>query len=241
MNKNLLLLLAISAIFSACDKRTEVDYIVHNAHIQTADSLFTEFEAMAVQDGKILALGNYADLSARYRADSLFDANGAFVYPGFIDAHCHLFNYGLMLQQANLFGAESFDMVVKRLLAFDKEKNPAWLRGRGWDQNLWEGKEFPTRDLLDKHFPDKPVVLTRIDGHAAIVNGKALELIGIDENTTVEGGMVVLENGKATGLLIDNAIDLINYPEMKKEDKERALLDAGSAQAQAPAVAGHGY
>lgn len=226
MNKNLLLLLAISAIFSACDKRTKVDFIVHNAHIQTVDSLFTEYEAMAVHDGKILALGKYADLNATYVADSLFDAKGAFVYPGLIDAHCHLFNYGLSLQQAHLFGAESFDGVVERLLAFDKEKNPVWLRGRGWDQNLWPDKEFPTRELLDKHFPDKPVVLTRVDGHAALVNGKALELMGIDENTIVEGGMVVVENGKATGLLIDNAIDLIKYPEMKKEDKERALLDA---------------
>lgn len=226
MNKNLLLILAVSVIITACNKRTKVDYIIHNAHIQSVDSLFTEYEAMAVQDGKILALGTYDKLSEAFEADSLFDANGAFVYPGLIDAHCHLFNYGLSLQQVNLFGAGSFDEVVERLLAFDAEKNPEWLRGRGWDQNLWEGKEFPTRELLDKYFPDKPVVLTRVDGHAAIANGKALEICGIDENTIVDGGIVVLENGKPSGVLIDNAIDMIKYPSLQKEDMRRAFLDA---------------
>lgn len=195
----------------ACTPMEKSDLIIKNAKIYTVNKTFDMAGAMAVKDGKILAVGSEKDILGKYGSDRIIDLNGKPVYPGFIDAHCHFLGYGTgLLKQVDLVGTISFDEILEKVKAHH-EKYPSnfWIEGRGWDQNDWAEKTFPTRDKLDLLFPENPVILTRIDGHAALVNKKALELAGIDAKTKIEGGDVILKNGKPTGVLIDNAIELV--------------------------------
>ena len=128
----------------------------------------------------------------------------------------------------DLTGTTSFDEVMKRVIDFQNERNVGFIIGRGWDQNDWEDKNFPNKNLLDKLFPDKPVALTRIDGHAMLCNQAALDLAAITSESNIEGGEILKENGKLTGILIDNPMELVEavYPEPTMEEQQRALLDA---------------
>jgi hypothetical protein len=132
------------------------------------------------------------------------------------------------MQQVDLTGTTSLNEVINRVVAFQKEKNLTFIRGRGWDQNDWETKAYPTKDQLDLLFPDTPVVLTRIDGHAYLVNQAALNLAGINAKTQVSGGEIVKKNGKITGVLIDNAKDMVNkiIPKTGIDQSVKALKDA---------------
>ncbi|RQP15083.1 MAG: amidohydrolase [Chryseobacterium sp.] len=189
------------------NSKQTADLILHNANIYTVDAQFSKARAMAVADGKILAVGSDADILSKYSAKEKTDLEGQTVVPGFIDAHAHFFGYGSSLQQANLRNAKSWDEILQRLSDFAKTHPEGWLLGRGWDQNDWPGKQFPTREKLDAMFPDRPVYLTRIDGHAAIVNTKALQIAGFNENSKISGGDFIKDNGKLSGVLIDNAKD----------------------------------
>jgi predicted amidohydrolase YtcJ len=132
------------------------------------------------------------------------------VYPGFIDAHAHFLGYGQSLFMVDLFGASNWEEVVERVKRFAKEHGEEkWIKGRGWDQNKWPGKSYPTNEKLNEAFPGIPVILTRVDGHAAIVNQKAIEVAGLHPGQTLTGGEIENNNGKLTGVLIDNAVDLI--------------------------------
>ena len=221
--------LGILMILFGCQNQEHADLIIHNARVYTVDGSFGQAEAFAVSNGKFVEVGNSADMLKKYDADEVLDLQGAAVYPGFIDAHAHFYGYGTGLQVADLTGAASFGEVMDRLLDH-REKHPEqpWLLGRGWDQNLWENKAFPDREKLDELFPDIPVLLTRIDGHAALANGKALELGGITSSTSMLGGKVMLERNAPTGILIDNAIGLVSekIPELGLEEKKKALLAA---------------
>jgi len=128
----------------------------------------------------------------------------------------------------DLVGTKSFDEVLEKVSAFQKERPSDFILGRGWDQNDWEVKEFPTKDKLDELFPDTPVALERIDGHAYLVNQKALDMAGITAGTETEGGEIVKENGEITGVLVDNPMGLINMvmPPASLEQKIQALKDA---------------
>ena len=216
-------------MFFGCQDQQQVDLIIHNAQIYTVNEQFGQAEAFAVREGKFVEVGNSAVILKKYAADEVLDLQGAAVYPGFIDAHAHFYGYGTSLQIADLTGAASFGETLERLLKH-REKHPEqpWLLGRGWDQNLWEDKAFPHREKLDELFPELPVLLTRIDGHAALANGKALELGGITASTSMLGGKVVLESNVPTGILIDNAIGLVSdkIPELGLDEKEKALLAA---------------
>lgn len=128
----------------------------------------------------------------------------------------------MSLLQANLRGTNSFDEILEKLTEHDAKYNAEWILGRGWDQNDWDVKEFPTNDKLNELFPNKPVYIRRVDGHAAIANAKALELAGITAKTNIEGGKVFIENGKPTGVLIDNAMSLVSKI-VPKEDTETAI------------------
>lgn len=197
--------------FVACSQKQKIDLIVANGTIYTVNEDFAVAEAMAVHDGKILDVGTTPDILSKFTADRFIDLEKKAVYPGLIDAHCHFYGYGLgLLQRADLVGTQSFEDILRIMLAHH-EKFPSayWIEGRGWDQNNWPEKAFPLNDQLNRLFPDNPVILTRVDGHAAIVNKKALELAGINEKTIVDGGDVILLNGKPTGVLIDNAIELV--------------------------------
>ncbi len=206
--KNLLPIL-VALFFTACQStKKHADFIIHNATVYTVDSAFTTASAIAVKNGKILEVGG-DELLSKYQSDSLVNLKKQFVYPGFIDAHCHFFGYSMNLRQVNLRGTESFDEIIEMLKKWNEKYNPEWILGRGWDQNDWTNKEFPNRKKLDEIFPDKPVYLRRVDGHAAIVNGKALEVAGLKQAPKIDGGLVETKNGRATGILIDNAMEFV--------------------------------
>lgn len=196
-------------VLCSCKFRQEVSLIVHHAVIYTADTSFSVVEAMAVRDGRIIETGTNETILRKYQAPEMVDAGGKTLVPGFIDAHCHFTGYATDMWKCDVTGTHSFDDVVSRLSEYATHAPTVWLYGRGWDQNDWPVKQFPDKQRLDLLFPDRPVFLKRIDGHAALVNRKALELAGITAQTQVEGGAVILQDGQPTGMLIDNAMDLV--------------------------------
>lgn len=205
--KQLIAVLTIATLIS-CGKK-QADLIVYNATIYTVDSSFSTAEALAVKDGKILAVGKTADLQNEYEAKESIDAQGKFIYPGFIDAHAHFYRYGLALSSVDLTGTTSWDEIIEKTKSFAAQNPNGWLTGRGWDQNDWTVKEFPSKEKLDELFPSRPVILVRVDGHAAIANQNALDLAGVKAGQKLTGGDVEVKNGKLTGILVDNAIDLV--------------------------------
>lgn len=214
----------------ACSNRKKVDLLIHNATIYTVDSSFAKASAMVVKDGKILATGSDESLLAGYEAKEVVDAGGKFIYPGFIDAHAHFVGYALGLQTANLIGTNSWENILQNLTAFSKTNNSGWLIGRGWDQNDWADKAFPDNSELNRLFPDRPVLLSRVDGHAAIANAKALDLAGIKPGMTLTGGEIVTKNNVLTGLLVDNAVGLVES-KIPPPDPKQATLALQQAQA----------
>ncbi|WP_178984559.1 amidohydrolase [Winogradskyella helgolandensis] len=227
-SKKVILLAAICAIFSCEKDKQQVDLIVTNANIYTVDDAFSKAESFAVRDGKIIAVGTTSEIEKTYKANDTLNADGKTIVPGFIDAHCHFLGLGFNQQVANLVGSKSFEEMMKRVLNFQNKHNNDFVLGRGWDQNDWEDKQFPNKNLLDKLYPNTPVALTRIDGHALLVNQAALDLGGVTVDSKIEGGEVVIENGKLTGILIDNAEYLVmeHWPRPTRADMTNALLEA---------------
>ncbi len=195
---------------SSCKFRQKADMIVHHATIYTIDEKFSTAEAMAITDGKITAIGTNDDILKQYEADKTVDAEGKAIYPGFIDAHCHFTGFATDMWKCDLTGTTSFDDVIDRIEAYADTSAVQWIYGRGWDQNDWDLKAFPTKDILDSLFSDRPVFLKRIDGHAALVNQRALDIAGITADTKIAGGSIELKDGKPTGILLDNAMDLVD-------------------------------
>jgi predicted amidohydrolase YtcJ len=213
-----------------CVMKEKADFILINGQVYTVDSAFAVRQAFAVADGAFLAVGPNEDVLARYESDLIIDAGGKAVYPGLIDGHCHFYGYAInQHQSADLKGTKSFEEVLERMKAYH-ESHPSdkWIVGRGWDQNDWEMKEFPDNSMLDKLFPGIPVVLTRIDGHAVLASSEAMKLAAINASTRIDGGEVMVKNGKLTGILVDNAVDVLNkaIPDTEKRQKEEALLKA---------------
>jgi predicted amidohydrolase YtcJ len=201
---------AIALFLISCGGPKKVDTIVVNGVIYTVDSSFSTAQAMAIKDGLIVATGTDAEILAAYTATEKIDAKGQAVYPGFIDAHAHFVGYGKSLFQVDLFGTTSWEEAVERVKVFAAaHPELAWIEGRGWDQNKWPGKKYPTNALLNSLFPNTPVVLQRIDGHAAIANQKAFDVAGVKPGQTIVGGEVETKNNVLTGVLIDNATDLV--------------------------------
>jgi predicted amidohydrolase YtcJ len=223
----LIALFALVSLSSCIQQR--VDMIVHHAQIYTVDNQFSTAEAMAVQDGKIVAVGTNDAILKEYTSDSVVNAAGAVVYPGFIDAHAHFVGYGQSLFAVDLMFVNSWEEVINRVKDFAaKHPGTSWIRGRGWDQNRFPGKQFPTNEQLNALFPDRPVILERVDGHASIANNAALTIAGIKAGQTMEGGSFVVANGKLTGLLIDNAVGMVEKfaPAVTKEDYKNWLTAA---------------
>lgn len=231
MKRFLLVSAVIFLGFISFAQKKKADLILYNAKIYTVDAKFSIASAMVVRDGKIEATGDSKMLLAQYDANEKIDARGKFIYPGFIDAHAHFLGYGLGLQTADLVGTESWEVILSRLTEFATKKNiqsGQWIIGRGWDQNDWATKDFPSKEKLDNLFPNQPVLLTRVDGHAAIANQKALDLAGVTINTRLTGGQVELKEGKLTGILIDKATGLVSakVPAPSYQQLRSALLDA---------------
>lgn len=209
-NTNLLFLIYLLLTIS-CTTNKQVDLIVYNGKVYTVDSSFSTAEAFAVNNGMIVEIGNSQDLLNRYDAVEKIDVAGKFVYPGFYDAHAHFFMLAEAMDEVNLVGSSSFEEIIERLKVYQRE-NPEkqWIKGSGWDQNLWPEKEFPTKDSLDKYFPDIPIYLSRVDYHAALVNSAALKRAQLDSAYFVEGGLISAdEAGEPDGILIDNAMGIV--------------------------------
>ena len=223
------LFLALFLLIS-CSQKTKisVDTIITDATIYSVDNAFGIASAMAIEEGKIVAIGTNSEITKQYESKNTVDAEGKFIYPGLFDAHCHFYSYGLSLQEADLRGTKSMDEIITRLKAFQKEKNPTFIVGNGWDQNDWKIKKYPTKAELDVAFPDIPVVLNRVDGHAIIVNSKALKLAGITNDTKADGGQIEIANGEPTGILVDNPMELVFkiIPKPTRKIQIAALLDA---------------
>ncbi|MBT8272605.1 MAG: amidohydrolase [Bacteroidia bacterium] len=226
MKKLFILFLLLLSL--ACANKEQADLIVTNANIYTVNNAFDNAEAFAVRDGKFVAVGSTQSILNDYDSENMLDAEEQTIVPGFIDAHCHFLGLGQNQQAVDLVGTTSFEEVVKRVIDFQNKRNQKFIKGRGWDQNDWEDKEFPTKKLLDNLFPNTPVALERVDGHALICNQAALDLGNVTADTKVDGGEIILENGELTGVLIDNAQLMVEnaWPKDSREDTVRALLDA---------------
>jgi len=218
-------LLFLTLVLTSCSE--QVDLIVYNAEVYTVDVNNKKVTSFAVKDGKFIYVGDDS-VTSKYSSSNIINAEGLPVYPGFIDSHAHFYNLGFFNDQVNLKETKSFEEVLKRVMEFNNSNDKDFIIGRGWDQNDWVNKSFPTNKLLNEKFPDKAIVLRRIDGHAYLVNDFALNLAGIDKSSNIEGGEFVKSNGKLTGVLIDNAMRLIDdiIPDPTKEESVKALISA---------------
>ena len=215
MKRITLILLLLSML--SCSK-TKVDLVVHNANIYTVDNQFSKVNTIAIKDGKFVAIGSEKDIVKHYDAAYTLDAQGKSIYPGFIDGHCHFVGYGeTKVRFADLNGCKSFVEVLERLEKHNENNDSEWLLGRGWDQNLWEVKEFPKNTELNKRFPDKKVLITRVDGHAVLVSDNVLKLIGLYGKSGADI--------KSGGILLDNAADMAKaiIPPLNNSQKINAL------------------
>ena len=224
MKKHIIILLLILN-FSCISK--EVDLVIINSKIYTVNEMDFIAKSIAINDGKIIEVSN-ENLDYKYNTKEILDVEGKTILPGLIDSHCHFYNLGLDQQVVDLRGTNSFDEIIQRLKIYDLNNDSNVIIGRGWDQNDWEIKKFPLNLKLNKNFENKIVVLERIDGHAYIVNDYALELAGIDENTMVRGGLVLLKNNKPTGVLIDAPMSMVDkiLPDKTIKEKVSALKEA---------------
>lgn len=208
------------------------DLVLVNGKIYTVDTTRPTASALAVRGGRILFVGSDGEARSRANASTtVIDLGGKTVVPGIIDAHAHLLGLGDMLRRVNLAGSTSYDEVIARVKAFSKDVKPGeWILGRGWDQNRWPSREFPTHDALSRAFPNNPVVLERVDGHAVLANAKAMELARVSAATVdPEGGRLIrLSGGAPSGVFVDNASALIEkaIPASTKDQTRKAILAA---------------
>jgi predicted amidohydrolase YtcJ len=219
---NLILVLLVFTSLQSCKK--SVDYVAYNGNIYTVNNDFNVASAFAVKDGKFIDVGN-DEIFSKYNTKQKIDLNGSTVVPGLIDAHCHFYGLGLNQSVIDLTGTSSFNEILEKIAI---ENNKDVIRGRGWDQNDWEIKEFPNKLKLDLAYPNTPVILERIDGHAYLVNQKALDIAGIDINTTSTNGTLLSKKGKLTGVLIDGPMSIIDdaFGEISLDNKIKALISA---------------
>jgi predicted amidohydrolase YtcJ len=217
-------------IFSACqhNPKIEVDMLFFNGKVYTANVNFEVAEAFAIKDGKIVAIGTNDEIGDAYSSENQQDLEKAVVYPGFIDAHSHLLGFGKVLNQANLLGTHSFDDLLERVTNFASTSEAEWIVGRGWNETTWESKTKPNKTKLDIFFPNIPVCLSRVDGHAVLVNQLALDLAGITEKTIIAGGKIELIGGRPSGILVDAAADKVKnlIAELTKEEIKKSFLAA---------------
>jgi hypothetical protein len=195
--------------FSSCKFREKVPLLVHNAVIYTVNDSFSTAQAMAISDGKILAIGSNDEILKKYEGEETVNAEGKAIFPGFIDAHCHFTGFATDRWKVELVGTTSWEDIVTKVQQYSTNAPMEWIYGRGWDQNDWSVKAYPDTKILDSLFPTRPVYLERVDGHAAIANKVALRMAGITANTKIVGGSIELKNGEPSGILIDNAMKLV--------------------------------
>lgn len=217
----------------SCGRKQDYNFLVlHNCKIYTMDEEKPSAEVAVFQGGRIVYVGDSLGCRSYInRGGECIDLKGAVVLPGLIDAHAHMQSLGKLMEEINLRGVES-TAEARRLVmeAADTIPPGQWISGRGWDQNLWQGKQFPTwRDLMGTE--SHPVYLRRVDGHAAWVNRTALDICAISRETPdPEGGLIIRgQSGEPTGVLLDEAIDLVSDsipdppPELRRQRFIRAM------------------
>lgn len=232
--------LAIASLtFGGCGFRsTPADLVLHNGLVLTLDEANTEAKAIAVRDGRIVEVGAERAILNKYSAAREVDLRGAVVVPGLMDAHAHFVGYAKGLANADLVGTASEEEVLAQMQAHAARVEQGWVIGRGWDQNDWAVAQFPDRAAgLDAIFPDRPVLLERVDGHAVWANRVALDLAGFTPETDIFGGELLRNaDGELTGVLLDKAADSLQawVPELDSaqlaewmEEAARRLVAAG--------------
>jgi len=213
----------------SCTSKENADAIFFNGNVYTVNEDFSKAEAFAIKDGKFLAVGTSKEIRNQFQSEEEINLMQAPVYPGFIDGHSHFIRYAKGLREVNLFGTTSFNELIQRLQQHvEKYPDEASLLGLGWDQNDWVGKQFPDKDTLDLLFPDKVVILRRVDAHAILTNQKGLDVAEITARTKVSGGEIILKDGQPSGVLIDNAMNLLTdkMPEMDVLKKRELIRQA---------------
>ena len=222
------LVLTCVLTLASCSNRSQekFDLILYNAilHDTQADSiketLDMEYVWIGVKEGVIMEVSSYNTATTLPRSARSVDLNGQHLYPGFIDAHGHLFAYAEMLSTVNLVGASTLEECLIRIRKYiTAHPDQLWIQGRGWDQNDWPTKQYPKASDLAE-FNDVNIYLSRIDGHAAWVNSRVLEEFGINNDIEVKGGKIM------DGILIDNASTLVTLPESTHQFWRSALLRA---------------
>jgi len=227
--------LVILVAFALCPV-THADFgaslVLINGKIYTVDEDQPIVQAVYIKKGKIAALGTTDKIMRKATPGTrVVELQGRTVVPGFIDSHGHLLNLGMSTMELDLTGTKSYqDVMIRVAEAVKTKKKDEWIIGRGWNQNDWKDQSIPHHYLLSLRSRVNPVMLTRIDGHACLVNATALELAGITKNTPdPPGGRIARdETGSPTGLLVDGAMALVSavIPELDRATKRRALLEA---------------
>lgn len=231
--KHLSTYLAVAALApSVLGAQIPADLVLTNGNIYTVDNARPVVSALAVRAGRIVFVGSDAEARSLARpSTTVIDLRGATVVPGFTDAHAHLLGLGTTLQRVNVAGSSSYDEVIARVQTWAKNVRPGqWILGRGWDQNRWPSKEFPSHDALSRAFPNNPVVLTRIDGHALLANARAIQLARVTASTPDPAGGRIIRtaSGAPAGVFVDNAQSLISraIPAPTRANKRSAILGA---------------
>lgn len=221
-------LIALACLLTAA---AAADTAIHNitGYTPTGDGI-RDFSVLVFgADGRIVATGDESLLDG-IPEDRRIDGGGRFVLPGLTDAHAHLYSQGVLTASLNLMGVPSVEAAVEHIREYAASRRTGWILGRGWNQVLWPVKEFPTAADIDAVIADRPVWLRRIDGHAGWANSNALEIAGIDADTPdpVGGKIVRDNNGKATGVLIDNAMALVeqHVPDPTRDEIRESYASA---------------
>ncbi len=230
MHKALLAILVLCAVGMPSAQTTPADLIFHNARIYTADEATPRAEAIAMRGDRITAVGSSADiLKLKGAATKVIDARGGAILPGLHDAHGHFTGLGASLQVLRLRGTASWEQIVGMVRRRAASARPGeWIQGRSWDQNDWPVKEFPSHEMLTNAAPNNPVYLTRVDGHAAMVNKAALDAAGVTKETKdPDGGRIIRDaQGNPTGVLVDKAMGLVSreIPRVSPAQLEEQIL-----------------
>jgi len=236
MMKYLKLLFFISLVWTlcliSCGRQKPADLVLRNGKIATVDETFSLHEAVAVQGGKIIFVGNNEEVEPFIGSRTqIIDLKGKLVLPGLIDAHGHIHSLGKSLSELNITGTASFQQIIDKVAEKVRTvKSGEWIVGGRWDQNDWDNKKFPVHDALSRVSPDNPVFLLRIDGNAGFANKKALELAGITKDTPDPfGGKIIRKkSGEPTGVLVNRAQEPIiaRIPEPTEEENKGRFLKA---------------
>lgn len=228
--RNLHFLAVAFFLVTACVEQPGDALVLHNINGYTlqSDGRLIGFDALVINEGIVLDLGSSESMIRTYPGYEQIDGEGKTVLPGLVDAHAHVMGLGVRELDVNVTGIRSLEQTLEAVRQFAEDKpEREWITGRGWNQVLWEENEFPSASDLDSVVPDRPVFLTRVDGHAGWANSKAMELAGIDRSTPDPQGGVIRRDtgGEATGIFVDAAMRYIRsvIPERTDQELDRAL------------------